>query len=75
MTKKQKTFICIGVAILLFMLIAYFIKIPVESGINYETFSSLLGILIFHSPVFLIIYISIALFLIYKGLNKKIRLV
>ncbi|MCH7568008.1 MAG: hypothetical protein IIA87_01170 [Nanoarchaeota archaeon] len=72
---KQKTYLYIGIIILLILLISAFIEIPVESGPNYNTIAPLLGILIFYNPIILIIYIGIAIFLIWKGIGKRIKFV
>ena len=71
---KQKTYFYIGIIILLILLISAFIKIPVESGSNYNITAPLLGILIFYSPIVLGAYIIIASILIFLGL-KKIKFV
>ena len=65
----------IGLGILAFLLISYFIKIPVEYGPNSVTYSSLLGIVIFYNPIVLVVYVGIALFLIYKSIGRKIKIV
>jgi len=73
--RTKKIFLWLGTIILLILLISLFIKIPTESGPNYNTTSSLLGFLIFYNPIILFIYIAIALLLIYKSLNKKLKFV
>ena len=70
---KQKTYLWIGLIILGILVISYFIKIPVESGTNFITISPLLGVLIFYKTFILVIYILIALFLVYKGLKGRVR--
>ena len=72
---KQKLFLWFGITIIIILIVSTFIKIQVDSGTNYGTNSLLLGILIFYSPIVLLIYIAIALFLIWKGLGKKIKFV
>lgn len=71
---KNKLLFYLGILILAILAISYFIQIE-TSGTNYIISTPLLGILIFHSPIVLIIYTLIALFLIYKGLDKKIKFV
>ena len=74
---KPKYTFWIGIAILLIMLLTFFIRINVSSGGGtIITQIPLLGVLIFYNPFVLITYIIIALFLIVKGLvKKKIKLV
>jgi len=71
---KQKTYLYIGIIILLLLLISAFIKLPAESGSNYNITTPLLGILIFYSPIVLGIYLITGLILIFLGL-KKIKFV
>ena len=61
----------IGVAIFLILLLSFFVKIKVEDGLNYITYDTLLGILIFHNPFVLGIYVLIVVILIVKSLSKK----
>jgi len=71
---KNKLLFYLGILILVILAISYFIQIE-TSGTNYIISTPLLGILIFHSPIVLIVYILMASFLIYKGLGKKIKFV
>jgi uncharacterized membrane protein len=66
---KNKKYFGIGIGALIFLILSYFIKIPIESGTNYLITDSLLGILIFHNLYILIIYSLIAIFLIWKSLK------
>ncbi|MEK6846884.1 MAG: hypothetical protein AABY16_01820 [Nanoarchaeota archaeon] len=59
-----------GISIALILIISYFIKLNVEEGTNYQTSDTLLGILIFHNPFILLIYLSIATALIISGIKK-----
>ena len=68
---KNIKYFGIGVGILIFLILSYFIKIPIESGTNYLITDSLLGILIFHNLYILIIYSLVAMFLIWKSLKWK----
>jgi hypothetical protein len=74
-TRKQKTYLILGISILLILLLTLFIKIQAPSGPGENTITPILAILIFRSPIMLGIYILIALFLIWKGLAKKIKVV
>ena len=56
-----------GIVIGIFLILSYFIKIEVDSGSNFVTRDSLLGILIFHSPWMLGFDILVVLGLIYYG--------
>ena len=60
-----------GVVIFIILLSGYFIKVELESGYNYSTQDSILGVLIFHNPFILAIYVLILVVLIVKGLSKK----
>jgi len=64
-----------GIGILVFLLVAYFIKIPTEKGITYVVNTKLLSILIFYNPWILIAYILIALFFLFLGLKSKIKVI
>ncbi len=63
---KKGLSLIMGILIILFLIIAYFIKFTVEEGANYSVQSSLLGIVIFHNPFILAIYILIAIVLIFR---------
>jgi len=56
-----------GIFIFITLIMSYFIKINVDSGGNYTTSDTLLGILIFHNPFILALYVLIAIVLIIKG--------
>ncbi|MBX4196720.1 hypothetical protein KW805_03975 [Candidatus Pacearchaeota archaeon] len=56
-----------GIIILVFLGISYFIPLTIDSGANYNTTTPLLGILIFHNPFILGLYVLIAVVLIVKG--------
>ena len=68
---KKKVYFWIGIVILALMIISYFIKFQVDSGANYSTLDSLLGIMIFHNPWILGLYILIVIFLVIKGITIK----
>lgn len=67
MKVKNKKYFGIGIGILSFLILSYFIKIPIESGETYIVTDTLLGILIFHNLYILIIYSLIAIFFIYES--------
>lgn len=71
---KPKPLFYIGILIFLILGASYFIQTTTTTETRI-TKTPLLGILIFHSPIILPIYIAVALFLIYKGLGKKIKFV
>ena len=68
--KMKKSLFFVGFSILVLLAIFYFIKINVDVGSNFEVQDSLLGIIIFHNPFILGIYILVAVILIVKGLKK-----
>ena len=67
---KRKIYSIIGIVILAFLAISYFIKINIDSGANYIVKDSILGLVIFHNPFILAIYILVAVVLIVKEFNK-----
>ncbi|PIN89926.1 hypothetical protein COU60_02430 [Candidatus Pacearchaeota archaeon CG10_big_fil_rev_8_21_14_0_10_34_76] len=68
--KKQKLYLYFGIGIFLALTFSYFIKIPLNSGSNYVTTTSILGLLMFYNPFILGAYIVIATILIYNGIKK-----
>ncbi len=66
---ENRKYFGVGIGVLIFLILSYFINIPIESGTNYLITDSLLGILIFHNLYILIIYSLIAMFLICKSLK------
>ncbi|PIN92776.1 hypothetical protein COU54_05595 [Candidatus Pacearchaeota archaeon CG10_big_fil_rev_8_21_14_0_10_31_24] len=64
----------IGIGILAFLFLAYYIPVNVESGNNYIVQDSLLGIIIFHNLGILGIYILIGLGFILTG-KFKIKII
>ncbi|MEK6850138.1 MAG: hypothetical protein AABX85_01035 [Nanoarchaeota archaeon] len=67
---KNKISLFGGVVIAVLLAISYFIKLRVESGFNYISYTSLLGILILHNPFILALYILIVIFLIFYGIKR-----
>ena len=67
---KRKTFLFIGIVILIILAVSYFINLNVENGVNYAIQSSLLGIIIFYNPFILAFYILIAVVLIKKSFSS-----
>ena len=68
---KKKVYFWTGIIILAVIIISYFIKFQVDYGTNYAIKDSLLGMLIFHNPWILGLYILIVIFLILKGIKIK----
>lgn len=60
----------LGISILFILIISYFVKIEADEGINFIVQDTLLGILIFHNPFILALYILGIIFLIVSGLEK-----
>ena len=67
---KRNGYFWSGIGILVLLILLYFFKINVDAGGNYNVQDSLLGVIIFHNPFILAIYIVIAAFLTVKGLRK-----
>ena len=59
-----------GIIILLLLAISYFVKTNAESGTNYQTQDTLLGIIIFHNPIILLVYLAVSTALIISGIKK-----
>jgi surface polysaccharide O-acyltransferase-like enzyme len=71
--KKRNLYLfVVGIVLAVFMFISYFIKINVESGVNYNVQDSLLGIIIFHNPIVLALYLLISITLIYPFLHNNL---
>ena len=68
---KNRKLIFSGLGIFLVLAITYFIKLNVDDGQNYITVERILGIIIFHNPFVLAIYILVAIILIVKGFIKN----
>jgi hypothetical protein len=66
---NKKIYFWMGIVLFLFLILSYFIKFEIDSGSNYSTRDSLLGILIFHNIFVLIFYIILILFIISKGIK------
>ncbi|MAG38040.1 hypothetical protein CMI45_01485 [Candidatus Pacearchaeota archaeon] len=60
----------LGIIWIIFLILAYFIKFDVDSGANYIVKDSLLGILIFHSPIVLTVYILVGILLVLLGIMR-----
>ena len=69
-TIHRKNYFFAGLGIILLMFFLYLIKIDVDSGANYIIKDSMLGIIIFHNPFILGLYILAAITLIVKGISK-----
>lgn len=69
--RRKKLGFYIGILILIFLAGSYFIKISIDQGANYNTKSPLLGVIIFHSPIVLIIYLMIIVIFIWLNFKNK----
>ena len=67
---KKILYLTSGVFILLVLAVSYFINVNAEEGGNYVIQTPLLGILIFHNPLILTLYIIIVVYLIIRGIWK-----
>lgn len=68
---RNKWFLFIGLIVLIFLIISYFVTFISEEGQNYQTTDNLLGAVIFHNPFILGLYILVATVLIVSGLKRK----
>lgn len=60
----------IGISIVLFLVLSYFVNIDVDSGANYTVTDTLLGIIIFHNLYVFILYLIVSLFFIVTGIKR-----
>ena len=70
MKLASKPKFCIGIIIATILIISYFIKINIDEGTNYQIQDTLLGIIIFHSPIIFSIYLAVITALIILGIRK-----
>ena len=68
---KKPGYFWSGIIIIIIFIISYFIKFRVDSGSNFDIYDSLLGLIIFHNPFILAIYVLIIVMIIKMGLGKK----
>ena len=73
MKVRNKFWCWIGILILFVLLVSYFWKVEVESGVNFVVEDRLLGILIFHNAFVLGLYVLVAIFIILSSI-RKVRL-
>lgn len=71
MKRKKSLSKWAGITIIALLVASYFIKVSADSGANYVVEEKLLGIIIFHNPFILGLYILIAIALIIKGAKNK----
>jgi len=71
--KNKKISFWVGIIIALFLTLSYYIKISVDSGANYVVKDSLLGIIIFHSPLILALYAIIVLILVVPLIKSRLK--
>lgn len=67
----KKILFLLGIAILVLILISYFIPLTIDQGSNFLVKDSLLGVIIFHNPFILGLYILASLALIIKNWKRK----
>jgi len=65
----------VGAIGFMFLLIAYFIPVLDESGANYRTYDSLLGIIIFHNLWILAGYVFVGVVLLMWGLRTRVQII
>jgi len=74
MEKKDKIkniYFFSGILVIFFLILFYFIKINVDTGNNFVIEERILGIIIFHNPFILALYILAAFVFFAKGLNMS----
>ena len=69
MTNKKYFFL--GILIFLVLILSYLIKFDIDAGANYNIEERLLGVIIFHNPFILGIYLLIGIILILRGIIYK----
>lgn len=68
---KKVGFFISGLVILTILIASYFIKIEIDSGQNYILQTPFLGVIIFHNPFILALYILITIIIFFKSLEIK----
>ena len=63
----RKKYLLSGIFILLFLVLAYFIPLELDSGDNYVVEDTLLGVVIFHSSIVFLLYLTIGIVLLIIG--------
>lgn len=72
---KKPWFFWSGIIITALLGLSFFIQIETRVSYDQIEVTSLLGILIFYNPFVLTIYVLVILYLFYKSLGKKIKLI
>jgi len=67
----SKKYFFFGILIFLVLIVSYFVKFDIDSGANYNIEERLLGVIIFHNPFILGIYLLIGIILILRGIIYK----
>lgn len=67
----NKKYFFVGILIFLILILSYLVKFDIDAGSNYNVEERLLGIIIFHNPFILGIYILICIILIIRGFKLK----
>ena len=67
----SKKYFFFGILIFLVLIVSYFVKFDIDSGANYNIEERLLGVIIFHNPFILGIYLLIGIILILRGMKYK----
>ncbi len=62
----RKILFYVGILVLVFLAISFFITVKVDQGSNFIVETPLLGVLIFYNPFILALYILIAVVLIIR---------
>ena len=71
MQMTNKKYFFLGILIFLVLILSYLIKFDIDAGANYNIEERLLGVIIFHNPFILGIYLLIGISLILRGMKYK----
>ena len=71
MQMTNKKYFFLGILIFLVLILSYLIKFDIDAGANYNIEERLLGVIIFHNPFILGIYLLIGIILILRGIIYK----
>jgi len=70
----HKKYLLSGIVILLFLALAYFIPLELELGDNYVVEDTLLGVVVFHSPIVFLLYLTVGIVLLTIGSGVRFEL-
>lgn len=70
---RREKLLIVGITWLMFLCVAYFIPVHIETGSNYIVEDTLLGIVIFYSPLVLGLYVLLGIALVAAGSGVRVE--